>query len=105
MRGTPQSAKVQKCSALHGSLPPRAARPQYAEQGAQAQQPCGGAQTLRRGEAYGMLVISWFVLIRRLVRVGVFYCNGYHCEDVLEMHFCTLHFCTFYTIDAFYLKI
>ena len=54
MRGTPQSAKVQKCSARRGSLPPLSARPQYAEQGAQAQQGGGGAQTLRRGEAYGM---------------------------------------------------
>ena len=54
MRGTPQSAKVQKCSALPRSLLPLSARPQYAEQGAQAQQGGGGAQALRGGEAYGM---------------------------------------------------
>lgn len=46
-----KSAKVQ-CT--HGSLPPLSARPQYAEQGAQAQQGGGGAQALRRGEAQGM---------------------------------------------------
>ena len=50
-----KSAKVQSAVYVqNGSVRLLSARPQYAEQRAQAQQPCGGAQTLRRGEAYGM---------------------------------------------------
>ena len=79
----------------NGSVPLLSARPQYAEQGAQAQQGGGGAQTLRRGEAYGMFVISWFVLIRRLVRVGVFLLQWIPfrgCPRNALLHFALLHF-------------